>query len=215
MKSLRSKLVGLLASGFLLFFNHSARAEDKIRLSAGYSSLSLENKFDSDENGSYDGGVFNRISLGCYRNVEGHLVGQKTKGVQYDLIFAFGESRFVNKNEATSLKRDFFGIWPAVSYRFDDGKIPYFRLGFGAIPLAQISNYYPGETHHANYFGLEGIFGLDFESGKAPVGVSFIFTYGYVKKSWQSANKIRDTYRLPDNMGFFSLGFSVSDKNLF
>lgn len=215
MKKLKNVFISLLATGFLFCNNNISNAGDKIRLSAGYSSLSLENKFDSDANGSYDGGVFNRISFGGYIAKNGELRGIKTKGLQYDLVFAFGESKFTNKNEEEIVKRSFYGVWPAVSYMLDDGENPNFRFGIGGIPFAQIENYYPGESHHANYFGLEGIFGLDFNDKSWPIDVGFVFTYGYIKMMGQSENEVENVHRLPDNLGFFSIGFSVADRNVF
>lgn len=201
------KILSLILAGSLLGSN--AFAEDKVKINASSSKLELENKSASDENGSYDGGVFNRVSLGCYHSKNGSVAGENTRGFQYNLVYAFGKSSFENDSTHKKTKRIVNGFWPAVSYRLNDKLEPYFRIGAGAIPFVQIEHRRAGRNHHANYYGGEIIVGAEFELEKILIDLGFLFTYGYLKKMSQSDNEVRDIYRLPEEIGFYSLGISV------
>ena len=170
----------------------------------------MENKSAKDENGSYNGGAVNRVTIGCYRAKNGKVLGERTRGLEYSLVGAFGKSSFESEMEEEKVKRSFYGVWPTLAYRLDDGESPNLKLGVGAIPFIQIAHRRAGNNHHANYFGGEIIFGLEFNYEDWPMDMGVVFTYGRLKKATQSDNKVEDIYRLPEDFGFFSMGISAT-----
>ncbi len=199
-----------------LFSSDFVEAKDRVRFTVSYNQGRLENKSASEDGDdphgeSYDGGVFNRVSLGCYNSKKGDLMGVETKGFQYDLVLAFGGTSFTKKSEAEIIKRSISGAWPAMSYRFKVDDDLSLRTGLGAIPIIQITHEKAGENHHANYSGLEFILGFTFEKLKFPFDIGLNISYGYLKKISQSDNVVEGVYRLPEEQSFFSFGVGITE----
>jgi hypothetical protein len=190
------KLLPFLLASFL--FCSNVKAEENVRLTASYGNLMLEN------NGNYEkGGIYNRLSLGCAHEYEREVLDGKTKGLEYNLVAAWGGSNFHDEEEDKTVERSVLSFWPAVSYTFDNKDETNFSLGFGVIPFFEIEQIEAGEKHRANYLGGELTAGMHFNLSEVPFEFGGLITYGYLKKINSSKKWMED------KVGFLSLGAKV------